>query len=439
MRKIEDYIRLHASRFPNRIAIAGHDERITYGTLWELVNERAASLVSQGFRQGEVCVVRTSQTADFLITYFAVHLADGVMVPLESNVPDVRYTEWKHLAETADIPQGVADILFTTGTTGQSKGVMISHETILANAENLVEAQGYTSDLTFIISGPLNHIGSLSKVYPVMLTGGTLYLTSGMKDVNEFFSAFSYSGQRFATFLVPTALRMLMTLSERRLQACASLLDFIETGAAAIAQADMERLCALLPDTRLYNTYASTETGIICTHNFNSDLCLAGCLGKPMKHSRIFITPDGNVACQGKTLMTGYVGEPEMTHTVLHHATLYTHDQGFIDSDGRLHLSGRQDDIINVGGFKVSPSEVEDAALALPEIRDCICIAVQHPVMGCMLKLLVVLSPGSGLDKKKLAHYLHSRLEAYKVPLLYEEVTEVHRTYNGKPDRKAYR
>lgn len=74
----------------------------------------------------------------------------------------------------------MADILYTTGTTGKSKAVMISHETIMADAENLVEAQEYDGDLTFIINGPLNHIGSLSKIYPVIYTGGTIQLIDGM-------------------------------------------------------------------------------------------------------------------------------------------------------------------------------------------------------------------------------------------------------------------
>lgn len=436
---IEDYICRNATLFPDRTAIVCDGKEISYAQLWTLVRRRAAEFTAEGLRPLQAKVVRASQTADFLITYFAVHVAGGVMVPLESNTPDERCKEWEALTASADLPPGTADILFTTGTTGQSKGVMISHEAILANAENLVEAQGYTSELTFIICGPLNHIGSLSKVYPVILVGGTLYITPGLKDVDTFFAAFRYPCRRFATFLVPAALRMLMTLSRERLQTYAPLIEFIETGAAPLSQADMEQLCQLLPGSRLYNTYASTETGIICTHDFNADLCVAGCLGRPMKHSHVFITPSGTVACQGKTLMTGYVGDAEMTAEVLRDATLFTHDNGRMDAEGRLHLSGRMDDVINVGGLKVAPSEVEDAALTLPEVKDCICISVQRPVMGPLLKLLVVMAEGHQLDKKKIARHLRSKLEAYKVPLQYEAVGSIRRTYNGKADRKFYR
>jgi acyl-CoA synthetase (AMP-forming)/AMP-acid ligase II len=241
-----------------------------------------------------------------------------------------------------------------------------------------------------------------------------------------------------ATFLVPASIRMLIQFSSEQLAKVADKMDFIETGAAAIAQADMEKLCELLPKTRLYNTYASTETGIIATYNYNHGKCIAGCLGRPMKHSRLLITEGGLIACQGDTLMSGYVGDPERTATILRDHTVYTSDIGIIDEEGQLHLKGREDDVINVGGFKVAPTEVEDAAMAFDKLKDCICISTDHPITGRALKLLVVMNDGELLNKRQLALHLKERLEPYKVPMLYEQVEKVARTFNGKLDRKAY-
>jgi acyl-coenzyme A synthetase/AMP-(fatty) acid ligase len=323
---------------------------------------------------------------------------------------------------------------------------MVSHKAILADAENLIAGQGFTENLNFVVNGPLNHIGSLSKVYPVMLLGATLIIVDGLKDLNAFFNAFDAKGLKsevddlksFATFLVPASVRILLQLASDRLAALADRLDFIETGAAAMAQSDMETLCRLLPNTRLYNTYASTETGIICTHDFHSGPCTPGCLGRPMPHSGVRITEAGLIACTGDTLMTGYVGEPERTAQVLRDGVLYTSDLGTIDSEGRLHLQGREDDVINVGGFKVAPTEVEDAAMSHPSVADCICIAVDHKITGKALKLLVVLAENAALDKRALARFLSTRLEPFKVPMLYEQVDSIRRTFNGKLDRKSY-
>ena len=215
---------------------------------------------------------------------------------------------------------------------GGAKASCWSHTALAANAENLAEAQGFSPALTFVISGPLNHIGSLSKVWPVILTGGTLHLTEGLKEMDVFLSAFSRPAGRYATFLVPAALRMLMALGGDRLSALSGRMAFIETGAAPMAQADMERLCRLFPHSRLFNTYASTETGIVCTHDFNTPGgCVAGCLGRPMKHARVFITPDHTVACQGPMLMSGYVNALDAAAGILRDGTLFTHDLGRLD------------------------------------------------------------------------------------------------------------
>ncbi len=439
---LEDYLSQDAQRYPSKVAVVCGDRSLTYAQLWQEVERRA-----QDFRPHEVVCFRSSQDIDFLITYMAIHLAGGVSAPLEHGMPDALFEEvCGRLREAAD---GIADILYTTGTTGKSKGVMVSHRALIADAENLIAGQGFSHDLVFVINGPLNHIGSLSKIWPCIILGATIIILEGMKDLNAFFRALDYPAKRMATFFVPATIRMILQFAPDKLASYADKLDFIESGAAPLPQTDMLRLCELLPNTRLYNTYASTETGIIATYNYNipllsrrgegwSDPPLANCLGRPMPHSRVFITPEGLIACQGDTLMSGYVGDPELTATVLRDNTIYTSDIGTLDEEGMLHLSGRASDVINVGGFKVSPIEVEEVAMSNPMVSDCICISASHPVTGHALKLLVVTPSGQTLDKRSLARFLADRLEPYKVPMLYEQVSTIARTYNGKLDRKYY-
>ena len=443
---LEDYLHQNARCYPDKVAVVCGDTSLTYAQLWQEVARRA-----QDFHPHEVVCFRSSQDIDFLVTYMAVHLAGGVAAPLEHGMPDALFERISSAVAhsfTLHSSLPIADILYTTGTTGQSKGVMVSHRALIADAENLIAGQGFSHDLVFIINGPLNHIGSLSKIWPCIILGATILIIEGMKDLNAFFRALDTppssfllppsSKLKFATFFVPATIRMILQFAPDRLASYAHKLDFIESGAAPLPQTDMQRLCELLPHTRLYNTYASTETGIIATYNYNDDRCMANCLGRPMPHSKILITPDGLIACQGDTLMSGYVGDPELTATVLRDDTVFTSDVGILDEEGMLHLSGRASDVINVGGFKVSPIEVEEAAMASPMVSDCICISASHPVTGRALKLLVVTPSGQKLDKRTLARYLADRLEPYKVPMLYEQVDTIARTYNGKLDRKFY-
>ena len=481
MNCIERYIERNATLYPDKTAIVCDGEHCIYSMLQERISRKAAALQEAGCREGQIVCLRALPTVDYLVDYFAYHVAGCVVAPLEKDLPEASFQKIADELCPHTVPKGSADILYTTGTTGRSKGVIISHDAIIADAENLIDGQGFSHDLAFVVNGPLNHIGSLSKLYPLMMLGATAIIVDGLKDLNRFFDAFQYPAPKMATFLVPASIRMLLQFGAAQLAALADKMDFIETGAAAISQADMAALCRLLPTTRLYNTYASTETGIISTYNYNDGKCVAGCLGRPMKHSQIIITDKGLIACKGRTLMTGYLGDNQcsmfngqcsmvnvqcsmfngqcsmfngqcsmvngqwsmvngqcsMVNTV------YTSDMGMLDADGMLHLTGREDDVINVGGFKVAPTEVEDAALAFPalafpDVEDCVCIPVDHIITGKALKLLVVMKDGKSLDRKALALHLKTRLEPYKIPMLYSQVDKVERTFNGKINRKHY-
>ena len=435
---LEDYLAQNAKLYPSKTALVCGSEAYTYAKLYDRTLQRVSELKAEGYRPRQVVCLRALASVAYLVDYFALHMVGCAVAPLERDIPEESFQTIARELGSNSVPEGTADILYTTGTTGSSKGVIISHRTIVADAENLIGGQGFSHELAFVINGPLNHIGSLSKIYPCILLGATIIIVDGLKDMNAFFSAFDYPAQKMATFLVPASIRMLIEFASDRLAAIAEKMDFIETGAAAISHADMETLCRLFPKTRLYNTYASTETGIICTYNFNDGRCMAGCLGRPMQHSQVSITVLGLIACSGDTLMTGYIGDPERTATVLRDGVVYTNDIGRIDEEGMLHLSGREGDVINVGGFKVAPTEVEDVAMSFPGVRECICIAVDHKITGRALKLLVAMEEGRTLERRQLALFLKSRLEAYKVPMLYEQIDAVARTFNGKINRKFY-
>lgn len=439
---LEESIKHFARLTPDKAAVISQGQTLSYTCLWERIQQRARQLRGEGLCAGQPYVFVTTQDADFIVTYCAVHLCGAVAVPLEPSTPVERQQIIQDEVNAKVSPpegwRGISDILYTTGTTGDAKGVMVSEKAWAANAENLTERLGFTSDLLFIICGPLNHLGSLSKIYPILMTGGTLYILESLKDLGAFFSVFELPYTKFASFLVPSSIRMLLQVARKDLEAVSHKIDFIETGAAPISQHDMEQLCQLLPHSRLFNTYASTETGIVCSYEFSRYGCQPGLVGKAMKHSSVRTTEDGKVICSGDTIMSGYAGKPEATAKVLMEREIHTSDIGFIDAQGILHLQGRGDDVINVGGYKVNPSEVEDAAQAFEDIRDCICVPARHVILGTAPKLLYVPRSGQAIKPRDLATFLQGRIESYKIPLFYEAVESIKRTYNGKLDRKAY-
>ena len=176
---------------------------------------------------------------------------------------------------------------------------------------------------------------------------------------------------------------------------------------------------------------------------------LANCIGKPMPNAEILIVDDdkrlissskdhlGLIACKGDVNMLEYVNSPELTRDVLRGGIVYNNDIGYIDEEGFVYIIGRKGDVINVGGLKVAPTEVEEAALAFDGIDECICVALPDRISGFVPKLLYVAA--QDLDLPALSRFLSARLEGYKVPKAFERVPEIRKTYNGKLDRKSYR
>lgn len=436
---LEQSIYHHSVADPEKVAAVCGKESVTYSQLWDGIIKRAEELKSEGVLPNRPYVFRASQDIDFVVTYCAVHHIGAIAVPMEQKVTDEYFNAISAEVAACEFAEDITDILYTTGTTGKSKGVMLSETALVSCADNFITDLHFSSDLLFIISGPLSHIASLFKMHPVLTVGGTICILDGLKDINAFFDVFDLPFRKFATFMVPASLRLIMQFSYDRLCSLADKIDFIETGAAPITQHDMEMLAKALPASRLYNTLGGTEIGAVCTYNFNDGRYMEGCIGRPMKNSTVEVTPEGNIIVSGLTIMSGYVADEENTARVLKDGKIYGADLGYVDDEGLIHLKGRQGDVINVGGFKVDPSEVENAAASHPDIKDCICIAATHPVIGTVLKLLVVLADNRELDKRSIAVHIKSKLEPHKVPTYYEAVDTIQRTYNGKLDRKFYK
>ena len=395
---------------------------MTYAQLWTAAKTEAQRLrESEHVRAGQFYFQSCTQDIAYVVRFIALHLIGAL-----------------------------SDILYTTGSTGKPKAVLLSEEGIVANAENLIDAHGYHHGMVFVVCGPLDHFGSWSKMLPVFKTGATLHILDGMKDMEALFDALR--PVHSATFLVPSAIRMMLQLNSDRLVSLADSIEFVETGAAPMATVDIERLRELLPHTRLYNTYASTETGIVCTYPFHLPSAegregetpkpvLQGCVGPMMKHAKVSIGPEGNISVSGPMLMAGYLNEDVEGNLQLAPVgeMFETADLGYLDDKGCLFLTGRSNDFINVGGLKLSPVEVEDAAAGFTGIEDCICIPEPHPLMGQVPKLLLTLSEGTKFNKRELANYLKEKLiETWKVPMRYEVVDEIRKMPNGKKNRRSY-
>ena len=487
LRSIEEYLFVHAIEAPEKAAVVVGNQEINYRTLYEKAFRYHEYLIKSGVSKGDIVVTRAGQNLNYVVIYLAIHMARGIVTSLEKNIPLALLEQiatqlgakfvllkegeqlegsWKNLyyneelsyescsvLPKVDFPDAEesADILFTTGTTGASKGVELSHKALVATAENLIFGCGYKANTFLIVPGPLNHANAIRKLFTTIVNGSTICLLSGMTDMPEFYRALDYPLGIKACCLPPAAIRTIFALTNDKIGAYSDKIDFIESASAPLPESDKLRLCQLLPKTRLYNNYGSSEAASVCMYDYSKYLDKKGCVGKEMPNSHVIIVDDnrkeiksdkeqmGLLACIGDVNMKGYVNDPGLTNEVLIDGIVYTNDIGYKDDEGFIYISGRKGDVINIGGIKVSPSDVEEAALAYDGIDDCICIAREDKISGQALKLLVVMHQGSTLDVRKISEFLSSQVEAVKVPRFYEQIEKIERTYNGKIDRKFYR
>ena len=484
MESIVSAVAKFAEERPERAAVIANDNQITYAELWKEIQGFAKYIKSFSFPAGSRIIVKSDSDIWFAVTCFAIQLTGNVHVPLEKSIgvkgledvasqlgaamvisntdiegdfvsvdsDRVREIGQENYEEglSFDFPtkEMTCDILFTTGTTGKSKGVVISHRAVVAVSENVQYGAEIPDDNVYLVPAPINHASAIRKLYVSMLTGTTVVLLDGFKDIRKFYS-YIEKYKVTSILMPPAAVRMLLVLSKKELAKYSGQLHHIHTGSAAFPEADKELLCSLLPETRLYFAYGSSEAGCVSMFDYSQHKGLISCVGKPNKNAHIFIVDDnrqeikssqanqGLIAIKGGMTMTEYFEEPELTKEVLVDGVVYTNDMGYIDENGFVYMLGRRGDVISIGGLKIAPTEVENIVLRFPGIAECACFAVEDRMGGCVPKLNIVEEKGADVDINELKKHMASYLEAFKVPKLVAKVEEIPKTSNGKIDRKV--
>lgn len=476
MRSIVRCIYGHSVKTPEKRAVIATDGIINYKNLWKGIMSVSTLLGRFGIKNGDRVMLEAGATIEYLICCYGIHLRGAVHVPFEKEAPEDRIEEianeikptlilkGKHpleklgatLESIYDIPTEepvfpsedmLQEILFTTGTTGKSKGVMITHYGQMNMCQSQNAVLNYSVDNVWMIPTPMNHAAGLRKTHMSMVRGSTVLLMDGFKNLKLFFSNMREYGVT-SLYLPPSAVHYILMLASKELAKFDGQLDFLYSSSSALPGGDKEKLIELLPHVRKFDAYGGSEVGAVVYIDYNAFRGDSRCVGKPNPGVEIFIVDEdynpiqasmdnpGIIAIRSNTVTAGYWNEPELTAQTIRDGVIYMSDLGYIDDEGFLFLIGRRDDVINIGGLKIAPTEVEDIAQRFEGVRECACTTYENDKMGKMLRLLVVAEDASKFDQAALITYLASKLEAYKIPKQISFIPEIPRTYNGKIDRK---
>ena len=475
MRSIVKSIYQHSVDTPEKTAIIATDRTVSYKQLWTAITGLSALLRRSGISRGERVILEAGPTVEYLVCCYGIHLAGAVHVPVEKDVPEQRIGEiaaevgpslilsgknpLAHFGRTLDelLAEGddgytfptedmLQEILFTTGTTGKSKGVMITHYAQMNMCQSQNAILDYSVDNVWLIPTPMNHAAGLRKTHMSMVRGSTVLLMDGFKNLKLFFENMRKYNVT-SLYLPPSAVHYILTLAGGELAKFDQQLDFLYSSSSALPGGDKEKLIALLPHVRKFDAYGGSEVGAVVYIDYNAVRGDGRCVGKPNPGVEVFIVDEdykpfdatedepGIIAIKSNTVTAGYWNEPELTAQTIHDGVIYMTDLGYM-RDGYLYLVGRRDDVINIGGLKVAPTEVEDAAQRFEKVSECACVPYDDAALGKCLKMFVVMKAGCDFDQTEIAAFLETKLEAYKIPKFIEPTDEIPKTYNGKIDRK---
>ncbi|MBM2578037.1 malonyl-CoA synthase [Jannaschia sp. Os4] len=475
---------------------AGSDRpflRAPDGTAWSYADfaDRAArlagALASHGLRPGDRIAVQVAKHPDALALYAASLRGGHVFLPLNTAYtaaeldhfvgdsgaalvvcdPDTheavapvadrfgaRTATLAALAADADgadpapvaarAPDDLAAILYTSGTTGRSKGAMLTHDNLLSNAATLKDAWRFTADDVLIHALPIFHTHGLFVATNVTLAAGSSMIFHDRYDPDAILAAMP---EATAMMGVPTFYTRLLDHPGLTREATGGMRLFVSGSAPMLAET--HRAWTDRTGHRILERYGMTETNMNTSNPYDGDR-RPGTVGLPLPGVEVRVVDGdrapvpagetGMIEVRGPNVFPGYWNLPEKTAEELGpDGWFVTGDLGVLSDDGYLSIVGRQKDLVITGGYNVYPKEVEEALDDQPGVLESAVFGVAHPDMGEGVVAVVVPEAGAAPDPDALRAALEDRLARFKQPRRIEVIDALPRNAMGKVQKAALR
>lgn len=477
MMTIVEQIFRYGLAHPDKVALSNGKEELSYrALLGSIVTARDILQQKYGLQKGDRVIIAADKQPEFVSVYFACHLLGAVTLPIAPDTNIRRYgliwektqpsliigfanedaaadlTEFKkNTNATVDVSavrfpcmDEIADIIFTTGTTGEPKGVQLSQKNIAAAALNINTFIRNIPDDIEMLALPISHSFGLGRMRCALSNGQTLILLGGFANVKRFFRFMSeYHVTGFG--MVPASWALLKKMSGMEIGKFSNQLHYIEIGSAPMPLEEKKALITALPNTRICMHYGLTEASRSAFIEFHEERERLTTVGRQSPNMYVSVKDEngkdvpagkeGEICVRGDAVTVGYLNLPR--EESFYGEYFRTGDWGSKDKDGYITLISRKKELINVGGKKVSPIEVEEVLMDIDFIKDCACIAAPDPegVLGEVVKAYIVSDEKDRISFDVIDPMVGARLEGYKHPVQYVPIDKIPKTASGKVQR----
>ena len=468
-------------------AIRERGMEMTYAQLNDQASRIATGLIKMGVKPGEHVALCAPNSADWIAFYFGVLKAGAVAITLsglligdelanlvnhskprfiftvETKLQGLEHVKTPGGLEKVICPGGDVDlqhvmdvgsgsfkalykdrtdtaaILYTGGTTGIPKGVMLTHEGINFSSHSIAYYERSTEADLALCFLPFNHVfGQIHIMNATILSAGCLEILPSF-DLERVLEALE-AGRVTKFFAVPTVYVRLLPLDD--LKKKLGRLRYSFSAGASMAMEIVKRWKERTGLT-ISESYGMTEAMPISYNHYYSDRHVVGSVGQPVHGVEVQIRDisgnlleqgqEGEICVRGRNIMKGYLNDPEGTYsTFWEGGWLRTGDIGLFDPDGYLYIVDRLKDLIITGGENVYPREVEEQIYARPEVEECAVIGLPDREWGERVTAFIVPRPGHTVVPEELKSFLKSRLSPFKVPKEYVAVSELPKSSAGK-------
>ncbi|SOC43953.1 class I adenylate-forming enzyme family protein [Ureibacillus acetophenoni] len=481
---IIDVLYDHASKNPDATAVVFENSEWSYSELYKHSKKVASYLLEKGYKKGDIIGQFMLNSDIFLAVYYGAQLAGLTIMPVNTKLapPEIDYifnhseakalfydeklsniidrtsyifqekintTEIKEILEgettlnrTIDLDENdTAVVMYTSGTTGKPKGVMLSHKNLYSTAEIWSESMRMTENDRMYICTPLFHCaGSHVFAVPMMYKGGAVVVEEAFSPDRTLRKLVETKSTIF--FGVPAMYAILLNKPEIKNYDFSNLRLFCY-GAAPMPYELVKRLKDTFPQVKVQNLYGQTENTPAATSLVDEfALNKIGSVGKPLSNTEVQLVDAegvqvplgevGEICVKGPQVMKGYLRNPEETARTIQNGWLLTGDLGRFDEEGFLYIVDRKKDMIIRGGENIYPIEIEEVLYQIPQLLESAVVGVPHEVYGEVPKAYVVLKEGESITGEEILTYCASQLAKYKVPYEVEFLEQLPRNASGK-------